>query len=336
MKRNRAYRILQRLIDGTLLPEHRLPVCRWLTSNHDAEEKEEAMQQIWLETPTEADASIRQSLASTHRKIRRAEGHQSIQSLYGRLLRYAAILLLPLVTGITVWQVAESRYAAPEMMEFYVPNGEQRTLELSDGSQIQVNSGTLLIYPREFKGKNRTVYLAGEANFQVVKDCEMPFIVRTGPLSVQVVGTKFNVESYPGSGRIVTTLEQGVVKVYKEETPHLAIVMHPDEQLTYDSREDRFAAAYVEASDCAAWTKGELRFSNQSLHDILITLERRYDVRFQINPGINTTDLCTMKFKPDETIEDVLRVFTQIVGNISYQKEGQIILLFPKRKEAKP
>lgn len=333
MERNRAYKILRRLADKTLPPEFRQTVRRWLASSHDAKEKEEAMQQIWLEAEPEPDANIRESLAATHRKIRIAEGGSSIQLVYRRLLRYAAILLLPLVTGVAVWQVAERQYVTPEMVECYIPNGKQRTLELPDGSQIQINAGTLLIYPKEFKGKNRTIYLAGEANFRVASDTEKPFIVRTGPLNVQVVGTKFNVESYPGSGRIVTTLETGIVKVYKEQTPDQAIVMHPDEQLTYNSHEDRFVSAYVEASDCAAWTQGELRFGNQSLREILVVLERHYDIQFRINPEINTSDLYTIKFKPNETIEDVLRIFTQIIG-ISYKKEGQTVLLFPKRKEA--
>ncbi|MEG2067735.1 MAG: FecR domain-containing protein [Tannerellaceae bacterium] len=334
MEKNRAYRILQRLTDRTLPAKHRGTVLHWLAGESDLPEKEEALRQLWKEMDAEADQSTHLSLLDVHRKIGAKESVAHNLTLRNRLMRYAAILLLPLIVGIAVWKVAERQQTVQEMVECYVPNGKLETVLLPDGTRIQINSGSLLIYPREFRGKNRTVYLTGEANFSVSKNKNRPFIVRTGPLKVQVLGTQFNIESYPGNGRIVTTLEEGAVKVYKNDMPEKAIEMKPDEQLTYNEKDDTFTSSRVEAHSVSVWTRGELRFVDKSLTEILTAMERRYNVHFRVSPDVHSSDMFTMKFKQHETIEDVMNIFAQLVGNLSYRIEGKDILLFKEGKEA--
>lgn len=332
MKENRAYNILQRLWDNTLPAEQRRAVKRWLVSDNDPEEKETALSRIWQETSAEADHGLDESLLLTWQKIQHSEKKTRQRGLVYHLLRYAAIVLLVVATGITTWKMAERQYEETEMIECFVPNGEQQSVTLPDGSHIQLNAGTVFIYPSSFTGGKRTVYLSGEARFSIEKDENNPFIVNTGNLKVEVLGTTFNVEAYPGSGSITTTLEEGAVKVYKELSPQEAIYMKPNEQLTYISHDDRFQTALVDASDYAAWTTGELRFINRSLDEILFSLERKYDVRFLVDPEIQSVDLYTVKYKSHETIEDAIYVLSEIIGDIDYRQEGQTIRLFLKRK----
>lgn len=332
MEKNRVYNILRRLTDHTVPSEHRNIIRNWLTNSSNIPEKDAAMQEIWLETKAEADDSTRQSLQKTIRKIQHTDHLMIKISLRSRLLRYAAILILPLITGMAAWWLTKNEYAEPEMIECYVPNGKQETIELPDGSFIQINSGSLLIYPRKFSEKKRAVYLSGEANFKVAKNPHKPFIVSTGPLKVEVLGTKFNIEAYPDNERITTTLENGSVKIYKNDEPKKAITMKPDEQVVYNGQNQTFSINWVEASDCSAWTQGELRFANQPLHEILTTMERKYNVHIKLSPEISTSDLYTMKFKQHETIEDAMYIFAQLAGNINYKIEGKEILLFKAGK----
>lgn len=334
MEKNRVYNILRRLTDHTIPLEHRHIIRSWLTSSNDVLEKETAMRQIWLETKAEADYSTRQSLHKTMQKIRHADPQPIRVSLQNRLLRYAAILLLPLITGMATWWLAKSEYTEPEMIECYVPNGKQETIQLPDGSLIQVNSGSLLIYPREFSEKRRSVFLSGEANFTVAKNPDKPFIVSAGPLKVEVLGTKFNIDSYPDNDCITTTLENGSVKIYKSDEPERAIIMQPDEQVVYDGQKQAFSMGRVKSNDYTAWTEGELRFVNQPLTQILTVMERKYNVHIKLSPDIKSSDLFTMKFKQHESVEDAMRIFTQLAGNINYKIEGKEVLLFKNRKEA--
>lgn len=336
MKQNIAYRILRKFREGTVSSRHRTDVKRWYISDQDATDKEIAMRDLWNETNGKADETTLRSLSSVHQKINSQDSSVFRRFSHNRWLRYAAVLLLPIVTGTLVFWFSQNYNMNMEMTECYVPNGKLRTVVLSDGTQVQINSGTVLIYPQEFRGNKRTVYLSGEAHFSVAKNAKKPFIVRTGPLNVEVLGTKFDIESYPGGDYITTTLEEGSVKVYREEDPQTSILMQPDEQLIYYAGVDSFATNHVEATDFSAWTQGELRFQNKSLNEILATIERRYNVRFQVDEGIECKDLYTMKFKSHETIEDALHVFSLILENVSYKKEGQTIRLYPKRKEVKP
>lgn len=329
MSENRIYHLLHHLADKDIPLRIKKQIRAWLVNEEYLPQKDAALYRIWQETEASTDENILTALHTTKRRIGLSK---SVNRWTTRFYKYAAILLLPLITGIAVWTMMDQNQKELEMVECYVPNGEQRTVNLPDGSQIKVNSGTLLIYPKEFKGRARTIYLSGEACFSVIKDEKKPFVVRTGVLKVQVLGTKFNVESYPGSGRIVTTLKQGSVKVYKENIPEESIQLKPDQQLIYNEQNQHFLLKETNADESLAWTQGELHFYNQPLSEILKIIERRYNVSFRINAGLKLSDQYTMKFKQYETIDDVMRVFTQLAVNINYHIKGNDVFLYVKEE----
>jgi len=98
-----------------------------------------------------------------------------------------------------------------------VPYGRKSTITLSDGSVVWLNSGSYLIYPQEFSRKKREVYLAGEAYFEVTENTDKPFIVTTDDIEIEVLGTTFNVNSYPENKDVETVLVEGSVKVSRSD-----------------------------------------------------------------------------------------------------------------------
>lgn len=338
MKQNKAYHILRQFIQGTLPSIHQEVIKKWLTDKKEVEEKEAAVRQIWNDTYAKADESTEKSLHTIHTKIKaEAKKTQRIQQVK-KFLRYAAIFILPFISGLSVWILTKSDSAKMEMITCYVPNGEQRIIDLPDGSNAQINSGSIFIYPKKFTQDEREVYLVGEANFSVAKNEEKPFIVHIKSLQVEVVGTKFNVESYPESDRIITTLEQGEVIVYEPEKALRTIRMIPDEQLIYYEKETRFEKRQVDAVSYGVWTQGELYFSDKSMYDIIKTLERHYNIQIQIDPRIiHSADLYTMRIRPHETLENALHIFTQIAGeDLAFRQDQDHVYLFPRGKEVMP
>lgn len=332
-----TYTILQRLVSHTVPERYRRVVRAWLIGGSDREEKEEALHRIWSEAEAGEDISTEEPLKATWEKIKEADRRSARRSFIRRAMRYAAIALLPILSGITVGILTEKEFFMPKMVECYVPYGEQQSVTLPDGSLIKLNSGSLFIYPSRFtSSRRRQVYLSGEGHFSVEKNTKKPFIVRTGDLNIEVLGTKFNIESYPGSDRITTTLEEGAVRVYEHDKPQNALGMIPDDQICYHISEHRFVRSRVESADYSAWAEGELRFINKSLDEIIFTLERRYNVRFLMDMEVKGSDLYTMKFKAHETIDDALFVLGEIIGTISYHKEGQTIRINVKGKEVAP
>ena len=201
---------------------------------------------------------------------------------------------------------------------------------------VLLNAGTLLVYPKKFIGKMRTVYLMGEGNFHVKKDQKHPFIVKTSSLKIKVLGTKFNVCAYGNEDKTVTTLESGSVMIQKP-TEEPITVLSPNEQLEYHNTTGEFQKRKIDASIYSGWTKGELNFVSQSLKEIVKSLERTYNVHILLPPTLNTTDLYTIKFKHQSSINDVLNIITKTIGNLSYTIEDDNIILeyLPKKKGGK-
>ena len=77
------------------------------------------------------------------------------------------------------------------------PNGGQYRVQLADGTQVWLNAASTLQYPASFNGSDRTVTLTGEAYFEVAQDASKPFFVKVNGMTVQVLGTHFNVNAYP-------------------------------------------------------------------------------------------------------------------------------------------
>src|SRR5690606_33837898 len=107
---------------------------------------------------------------------------------------------------------------------------------LPDGTQVNLNYESQLKFPKVFEGNIRKVELIGEAFFEVVKNDTMPFIVKTGDVETEVLGTSFNIRSYERGQTAEVSLVTGKVKIHyidgsiKKESTHLS----PGEQLSYN------------------------------------------------------------------------------------------------------
>lgn len=206
------------------------------------------------------------------------------------------------------------------------PEANKKQVTLPDGTTAYLNSGTLLVYPQKFTGDIRSVYLIGEANFDVKKDKQHPFIVKTNHLKVKVLGTKFNVHAYAEDEKTTTTLESGSVVVQKANNEDI-ITLTPNEQLEYDNPSGEFNKKIIDASVYSGWTRGELNFAAMTLSDIFITIERIYDIHIIVPPHLATTDVYTIKFKQKAPIKEIMNIVTKTIGNIDYKVEDENILL---------
>lgn len=295
---------------------------------------EKSLQYLWnryAEEPLspEEESAMENSLQDALRKTgyRQTTFYRSL-STYAQ--RYAALLLLPLLGMLGFLYIKNIRTAPQEWIECYVPNGEIKNMTLPDGTQISLNSGTVLLYPASFKYlSNREVYISGEADFKVSPDKSKPFIVHSGPLSIKVLGTHFNVESYPETNLITTTLQEGSVCIYPKDSPRRTYLLKPNEALVYHKKEDTFNFEPFAASDANAWTKGALCFHNKKITDILDTFERRYNVKIMVDPSVALSEHYTVKFTSSETIEDAMWILSQINNKIRYTITESVVRIYP-------
>lgn len=158
-----------------------------------------------------------------------------------------------------------------------VPVGGEYSLQLSDGSRVWLNSATTMRYPVHFAGRDREVYISGEAYFEVSKDPEHPFIVHAGKSSVKVLGTEFNLSAYPEECRLVTTLKSGKVEFSSGKEK---VALTPGHQVIFHKEDASVIVREVDASLYAAWIHGVFEFENLSLWQIGVQLSRWYGVKF--------------------------------------------------------
>lgn len=153
------------------------------------------------------------------------------------------------------------------------PRGKDFKIVLSDGTEVWLNAESTLTYPSRFHEAQRIVELDGEAYFKVAKDSARPFIVRSGKLETQVLGTSFNFRNYTHSTPHVTLVE-GRVLVTGHDT---SVTLHPNEDAQIGD-DGTIRVTQVDPRSYTAWVDGYFYFDNASLEEIMRELGRWYNL----------------------------------------------------------
>lgn len=193
-KRN-IHILIEKFFENDLSPEIQKKFHAWLLDRNFQEEKEKAMVTLWEEKSAVANESTFQELSRLHKRIEASDRmlHKPI-GLY--IKRIAAILLLPLLGAFgTYYYLTKVNPVVEEaqLKECFVANGEQKQVKLPDGTKVWLNSGSLLVYDKHFRGKRRLLFLNGEARFQVAKDPTKPFFGQNRPYDGQ--STRHRIQS---------------------------------------------------------------------------------------------------------------------------------------------
>lgn len=210
-----------------------------------------------------------------------------------------------------------------------VPYGKTFKIELSDGSQVHLNAGSELRFPVNFiKDENRTVFLNGEAYFEIAKDTERPFIVNTKDLDIEVLGTHFNVTSYKNDQKTYAVLVEGKVAAHDKSITKDTRILNPNEKVFFEN--EKLEVESVNVTKYIAWVQGELVFVDDSFKVIANKLERRYNVKIENNyPALSNLNI-TATFT-NESIEEVLKTF-KTYKNFDYViKNGTVTISRPKK-----
>ncbi|SHF90721.1 FecR family protein [Mariniphaga anaerophila] len=207
------------------------------------------------------------------------------------LTRAAAVFFIPLLgvvfyllseRNIHLYQTAE---LAVDSIEIIAPIGSRTVVQLSDGTEVNLNYGSRIKYPRDFVGDIRGVTLTGEGYFDVARNPEKPFIVKAGRLNVKALGTEFNVNAYPDDNVIATTLVEGKVEIEKvlsgSGVERLGAML-PGQHVAYDTETDRVMSTTGNIDEYISWKEGKLVFDNTPIIDVTEKLGRMFNVDIQV------------------------------------------------------
>jgi len=221
----------------------------------------------------------------------------------------------------------QEKHSFNSVSQLIIPNGKKLKTKLPDGTLININSGSMVKFPSLFDG--RKIILNGEAFFDVSKNKEFPFIVSTKQMDIKVLGTRFNVSSYPNNEMSFVSLEEGSLAVKRPSINSYEmqnIIIEPGEQVSVEGEVFNVKKTNIEKD--IAWNFGELYFENDRFEDIIKKLERHYNIRIQNKSKKLNNTRYTGTFTT-ETIIEVLDTFNEL-SEFEYQILGQKIVMDAK------
>jgi hypothetical protein len=200
------------------------------------------------------------------------------------------------------------------------PRGGEYLVELSDGTKAWLNAASSLRYPTQFNGRERKVYLTGEAYFEVAKDAAHPFMVKADRMDITVLGTKFNVSSYPDDPIQKTALAEGSVLI--NDAGQLAensngVLLKPGYEAAIRKNGRQIHVNKVNIEAALAWKNGMFIFDGESLGSMMRKLSRWYNVEVKYDDGVDTLFHFTGRIQRYENITGILRLI-ELTGKVGF------------------
>lgn len=182
----------------------------------------------------------------------------------------------------------ESTVVEPEQVVTYNPTGHKSKITLPDNSIIFLNAESTLSYKKGFSDSIRYVQLKGEAYFDVEPDANRPFVVETDGIETTALGTSFNIRNYPEDNSINVSLLTGKVKVTDNQAAN-EVFLEPFEHVAFSKENRSLKMTKLETDNKSKWKDGIVYFHASNFTNVIKTLERTYDVKFDTS-GYTSTD----------------------------------------------
>lgn len=217
----------------------------------------------------------------------------------------------------------ELTLAENTLSRLIVPYGKRTTVQLADGTNVWVNSGTELEFPSKFDGKTREITVKGEIYIEVARAEDKPFYVNTDHFRVRVFGTKFNISAYPECNEKSVVLVEGSVEVNADN--YDAMMLVPGEM--YSITPSETGKTKVDVATYTSWKDGVLIFDKTPMSEVLEKIGRYYNINFEDHSDARlSAKSCTGKLLLSENFDEVMTSVSAISSTIYYMEDGVVYL----------
>lgn len=315
---------------------------RWLIENAENPEADAMLKELLDETAVTDDAMADKAFGTFRSRIGMGEtpSPEKGRNLGKKILlgmrraavwaqRAAAVAILPLAAAL-IYMYAKAADTT-EWVEVYTAAGETRTVVLPDNSTICLNSFSRLVYPEKFDGRNRHIFLQGEAYANISRDESAPFVISAGEIDVTVLGTQFNISSYIEDSECEVALVEGSVQIGVNKAGNAGTIrLKPGEIAKYDkvtgtvSRHNFIPNYYRPLVD-----GGGFMFVNQRFRDIATSLARHFNVKILIEDESVADERYYASFINDESLEQILQTLNA-QGDLDIYRRGEVICIARK------
>lgn len=238
---------------------------------------------------------------------------------FWKIASCAAAVLLFVSVGMNLYQFGGNKEnvmiiskvpAVDNIMNtYYTENGVKARVLLPDSSVVWLNSGSRIVYPKNFDSDKRRVSFEGEGYFDVVKDPQWPMeVVTPKGMKVEVLGTKFHIKSYDNDDEEQATLFSGRIDISKSSGSKRVLdmrVLKPRESLRFTNAGKVVLTAVADTTKKVAWKKGELLFEQTPMPEVIKMLERWHGVEIVVqDPAV-----LSYTFTADFSSESIVQIF---------------------------
>ena len=243
----------------------------------------------------------------------------------GQLAMQGDVKLVKLANGQIAYETSGSNEISnPPYNILSNPRGSKIIdMELADGSHVWLNTGSSIKYPVAFTGKERKVFITGEAYFEIAHNSAMPFKVANDKMEVTVLGTKFNVNAYDDETDVKVTLVQGAVKVKNTTTTQRLL---PGEQARITTN-DIHITNDIDLDEVMAWRSGKFIFGEKAnIETVMHQVARWYDVEIEYQGKITSHFGGTISRQSN--ISELIKVL-EATGHLRCRIEGKKLIISP-------
>jgi ferric-dicitrate binding protein FerR (iron transport regulator) len=331
--------LIARTLEGSADLEEIAQLNNWIRSSPDNKLYYYQLRNIWDASDKQIDPSKINTTAALEKVLGRIPEESSKRTYWNYWQKIAAILILPLAIGSLLWiHVNSSKTISSDEIVHHEINTTYSTrssLRLTDSTLVWLNAGSRLSYPNKFNNKSRTVFLEGEAYFEVKSNVHSPFIVQTPTLQVKATGTKFNVQDYDSSPEAEVTMVSGKTFVYESGKRNTQLIseLNPNQHLAYKKQTKSKSILDTDVYRFIAWKDGKLIFRNEPLSLVLdkISLMFNVDIELQGEELQNYRYHATFQ---DESLEEILKLleFSAPINVMEVKREPLPDGSFSKKK----
>lgn len=263
------------------------------------------------------NANISEAWKRTESKLDNPTSAKIVRiSSRNRWRQAAAIILLLMVAGWWFLTQNQTQLAVIETIA-----NEQFEVELPDGSMVWLNENTKLSYDSEFS--ERTVFLEGEAFFDVENLDKKLFEIKIGDAKTTVLGTAFNVRAYPTEDLIEVTVEHGIVELSEADSESSKIQLKEGDSGIFDKKTQEIEQSEEPVSNAFAWKTKRLSFKNTLIKNAIPALERYFGTIISVENSAILNCHFTSEFPPETEIENVLEVMEVMTGeNVKFETQN--------------
>ncbi len=308
----------------------------WINISEENKTYLQELEDLWLETGKISPAPVAVDSTAAWNKVSdiidfESENKYEIKPKknisYKYILRIAAVFLI--LFGISMIFLVDN-----ETEKVLLAKNEIHSGILPDGSAIDLNKNSELVYPESFSKTKRVVKLQGEAFFNVKKEKESPFIVEMEGGYVEVLGTSFNIKAKPDNKSIEVYVKTGTVKLYSisqdQKNTSFVIIDAGKKGIIDKTNEKAFEIENKGTnSNDVFWLNKEIVFEDAELQDVAKTLKDIFNVDIKFNNEQSKTRKYNGTFENDP-IEQIIFVISESFEEVELKKENKTYVFTEK------